>query len=300
MKSNTFSSRLLMSAAAFALVAGASAIAGAQTYGMATLGPGMPAQSMTGMSGQPGAELQASMYGTQCWGNIPAAPQHIVTVTQAGMVNLTVTATDSGDTTLTVVGPGGTFCDDDTNGFNPAISEMLAPGAYSVWVGSYSAGTTHPYGIEMSMQGTAMPTGQVGPHGLMATNTPEDVMGPINLATGFMPDPQMRSGVAGGPVAAGGIPNNYGGTCRGYTQAMPDHVMVTTTPFNFLRVFVQSQGDPTLIIQDPNGTYWCNDDADGFQPAITGPWAAGTWRIWVGAYSNGEQIPYTIGFTEYQ
>ena len=302
MKKQSISSTSFLSAMALALIMGGTSIASAQTYGMITVGPGMPVQNLTGMSGGPGQEMAASMYGSTCRGYISGTPQHILNVTQAGMVNIAVTSTDSGDTTLVVIGPGGTFCNDDSNGFNPGLNQMLAPGAYSVWVGSYGSGTTHPYNIQMSAAG-GIPgqMGQVaGPHGLSTSNIPEDPMGQITLAAGFMPDPQVRSGIAGGPVAAGSIPNNYGGNCRGYTQAQPDHVMVTTTPFSYMRVHVQANGDPTLIIQDPNGSFWCNDDENGLLPAISGPWDAGTWRIWVGSYSSTTQIPYSIMFTEYQ
>jgi hypothetical protein len=45
---------------------------------------------------------------------------------------VTVNATDGGDTTLVITGPGGTFCNDDTNGLNPAITQYLAAGQYQV------------------------------------------------------------------------------------------------------------------------------------------------------------------------
>ena len=95
-------------------------------------------------------------------------------------------------------------------------------------------------------------------------------------------------------------PTLYGGTCRGYAQANPDHIMNLTGAFGYLRVHVQSAQDTTLIIQDPmTGGFWCNDDTDGFNPIIEGPWNPGMWRIWVATYSPGTAAAYTISFTEF-
>lgn len=117
--------------------------------------------------------------------------------------------------------------------------------------------------------------------------------GSVSLNTGFLPDPQMLSGTSGGGMSASAM----GPDCRGWVTPQPDHHMFLNTYFNWLRVFVRSSGDTTLVVQGPMGTR-CNDDRFGFNPAVEGAWSPGQYMIWVGSYSSGQMYPYQIGFTE--
>ncbi len=120
--------------------------------------------------------------------------------------------------------------------------------------------------------------------------------GTVALATGFMPDPRMLSGTSGGSMSA----SAFGGGCRGWVTPQPDHHMFLNSPFNWLRVFVRSSGDTTLIVRGPMPSMAtrCNDDRFGLNPAVEGSWAPGQYHIWVASYSNGQTHPYEIGFTE--
>jgi hypothetical protein len=120
--------------------------------------------------------------------------------------------------------------------------------------------------------------------------------GSVSLNTGFMPDPQMLAGTSGGGMSASAM----GGDCRGWITPQPDHYMFLNTPFGWLRVFVRSGGDTTLIIRGPLPSMMtqCNDDRFGLNPAVEGYWAPGQYHIWVGSYSSGSMYPYQIGFTE--
>ena len=55
-----------------------------------------------------------------------------------------------GDTTLVVDGPGGPFCNDDFDDFDPAIHELFEPGRYEVYVGSYNPRLRHNFRITFS------------------------------------------------------------------------------------------------------------------------------------------------------
>jgi hypothetical protein len=57
--------------------------------------------------------------------------------------------------------------------------------------------------------------------------------------------------------------------------------------------------DTTLIINDPQGTWHCNDDYSGWNPLVevSSP-AQGQFDIWIGSYSPDEQIPGTLYITE--
>lgn len=120
--------------------------------------------------------------------------------------------------------------------------------------------------------------------------------GTVALASGFTPDPRMLSGTSGGGMSA----SAFGGGCRGYVTPQPDHHLFLNTPFNWMRVFVRSSGDTTLIIRGPMPSMAtrCNDDRFGLNPAVEGSWAAGQYHIWVGSYSQAQMNPYQIGFTE--
>lgn len=291
----------------FIVVAGLLLIASsasAQTYGAVTLTPGGGSQMLSGMSGgivgAPGGELDASVYGVTCRGWIAATPDHTLTLTAQQTVDIAVASTDGGDTAMVMVGPGGTYCNDDSVGLNPGLAGSFMAGTYSIWIGSYAMGTNHPYTITFTDYTAAVPIPV--PTGPVIDTTgliPVDAMGTIYLTTGFLPDPQSRTGTIVGTVDMNTTANMYGGTCRGYVQYTPSHIMTLNSAFAYLRVHVRSAADTTMIIQDPAGGYWCNDDADGFNPVIEGPWSAGTWRIWIGTYSPSNTATYSVEFTEY-
>ncbi len=120
--------------------------------------------------------------------------------------------------------------------------------------------------------------------------------GAVQLRSGFMPDPHVLEGMGGGPVSLSSVD----GSCRGYAQQAPSHVLVAQTGFRYLAVLVNAGFDTTLMVQTPDGRVYCNDDGDGLQARVelsTGP---GAIRIWVGAYSSSGGGPYRIGFTELQ
>ncbi|MCC6872770.1 MAG: hypothetical protein IT378_00565, partial [Sandaracinaceae bacterium] len=65
------------------------------------------------------------------------------------------------------------------------------------------------------------------------------------------------------------------------------------------RIMVNCAQDSTLVVQGPDGAYRCNDDADGTNPIVQGPFTPGQYRVWVGSYMQGTTgTPYVIGFSE--
>ena len=280
--------------------------ANAQTYGSVTLSPGFGSQSLTGVSGGqsgvPAGQVDASTYGDTatgpCRGTIAAAPDHMMTLDGAfSSLAIEITATDGGDTALIVAGPGGVWCNDDTNGLNPSVVSTFGQGTYSVWIASYSANQNHPYTITFTDRSSTGTQTVVTPPvaGLMTSSTtPSDPMGYVTLGTGFIPDPQVRNLNVVGSIDVSSVSG-----CRGYVMPNPNHVMNLTTPFNYLRVHVTSTEDTTLLIQDPAGNYRCDDDSGGgYNPQVAGAWQAGIWRIWVGTYSTGASASYSIEFSE--
>lgn len=118
--------------------------------------------------------------------------------------------------------------------------------------------------------------------------------GEISLQAGFTPDPHVVQGQSGGQQQAG----NLGPDCQGHISARPDHLLTLETPFDNLRIMAASERDTTLIVQTPQGVHLCNDDSEGRNPMVTGAFAAGTYRVWVGSYQAGDGAPYQLGVSE--
>lgn len=108
------------------------------------------------------------------------------------------------------------------------------------------------------------------------------------LSSGFTPDPVRVDLIAGGQDALESI---LGADCVGYvTAAQPDIVIDYTAGHFDLYVYVDASHDTTLAIRDPNGRWFCNDDAPGLglNPGLhfSDP-VSGRYTVWVGNYSSG-------------
>jgi hypothetical protein len=84
-----------------------------------------------------------------CVGFVDKLPDHTINLT-GFFEYLSLQVESPQDTTLVVRGPGGTWCNDDFKGKNPAIAGQWQPGRYQVWVGSYAKDNYYPYIIKMS------------------------------------------------------------------------------------------------------------------------------------------------------
>lgn len=116
----------------------------------------------------------------------------------------------------------------------------------------------------------------------------------INLSTGFMPDPNVVQGMAGGPVAANTVQQD----CRGFIPTQPSHILTTPTGFRFLRVFAESPQDTTLMIRSVQQT-WCADDTYGTNPGLDlDNLPPGRYDIYVGSYYQGRMAPFRLSLSE--
>lgn len=122
------------------------------------------------------------------------------------------------------------------------------------------------------------------------------------LAPGFAPDPRVINVVSGGNIDASTL--NLGRDCTGWITRQPDAIVhVQNGTSQLLRFFVRANGngDTTLVINDANGNWRCNDDVAGNNPnplvdiANAGP---GQYDVWIGSYSDGEQITGSLNITE--
>lgn len=110
--------------------------------------------------------------------------------------------------------------------------------------------------------------------------------GSTELASGFSPDPHVMDIQAGGSTnAANGVSG-----CTGHISTAPDLNLHYTSGEYIMGIFVNSGVDTTLVVNDPEGNWHCNDDHDllsNNNPGIefSNP-QSGRYDIWVGVYSS--------------
>ncbi len=117
----------------------------------------------------------------------------------------------------------------------------------------------------------------------------------INLSAGFRPDPQRLEVVSGGNVPA----ENISSDCEGYIADVPD-VRVNYTSGDYPLTFsVRASEDTTLVINAPDGRWYCDDDGAGdLNPLVhfTKP-TSGAYDIFVGNYDD-DNADATLSISE--
>ena len=140
--------------------------------------------------------------------------------------------------------------------------------------------------------------GEVIPEGLDYTLDPN--FGETELAAGFMPDPFEIDITSGGVIDVRAM--NYGSGCAGYATREPDFRVRWSGESNTLYVYFEAEEegqDATLVINDPEGNWICNDDYYELNPLIRmdAP-LQGQYDIWVGSYSSEDYVPGRLYVTE--
>ncbi len=279
-----------------------------QAGGALTLATGFQPDPAT-LSGVAGGNVDASTMSSACRGYVQAQPNHTL-MASSPFANLRVLVNGGGqDTTLVVQKPDGTFvCDDDSEARNPIVKLATTPGLHRIWVGSYEAGTTVPYVIGFSELTSVTSTTFGGPAGAPApgqsavaldTSATRSNFGTITLRPGFQPDPHITEGTSGAARDSDIDAAQIDARCRGHVTTAPDHVLVATGPFASLAIAARSDGDTTLVVRAPDGTFLCDDDGGGGRnPLVRGSFAQGTYSIWVGSYAGESNFGYRLGFSE--
>jgi hypothetical protein len=124
--------------------------------------------------------------------------------------------------------------------------------------------------------------------------------GDTELTAGFTPDPFTVEVVSGGPIDA----SYLGDECRGFATAAPDFDVTYTagsqTLLRFYFVPDTAGEDATLLVNAPDLSWHCNDDAtDSVNPQVDfeDP-ESGLYDIWIGSYQANAEINGTLYVTE--
>ena len=129
-----------------------------------------------------------------------------------------------------------------------------------------------PATLVMTLLGTGVAFGQ----GNVTTINKNSIAEPITL-----------SGTSGGSVDSGDC---------GSVSSTPNQVIKVTERIDYMRVAVEAAGEPTLIVDGPNGRFCLLPDSFSGQPEMSGLWMEGTYKISVGDTSDA-QNPFEISIS---
>ena len=235
--------------------------------------------------------VAASTVLTTCRGYMQSAPHLTLRLTAPQRVNIHTTS--DLDLTMLVRDTSGVVrCDDDSGqGLNPMIDTVLAPGTYSVWVGSFTRNLSATFGLSASI-------GPIIPEGVVPTLrqwTVSDVTPLAPPTNGVVAVPQIAQDLTTNGVVTGAIPASVlGANCRGYITAAPQVQLAVAAPSHgTLRT--TSTNDLTLVLRDEQGRVFCDDDSGGaLQPRLTVDLTSGAWSVWVGTYQANFTSPFAL------
>ncbi|MHC5725364.1 MAG: hypothetical protein ACYTXY_14755 [Nostoc sp.] len=110
----------------------------------------------------------------------------------------------------------------------------------------------------------------------------------IQIHQNLQPDPLVLNGKSGGTVKS---------NC-GNISAEPNQVIQVTESLPYLRLTVESQGKPTLLIEGPGGRFCVLADSySGGKSELSGFWQAGRYSLHVGELSK-QEYSYTLSISQ--
>ena len=115
--------------------------------------------------------------------------------------------------------------------------------------------------------------------------------GSVNLTAGFLPDPYSVRVRAGGDWYF-----TTTNTCQrgGWFAQAPDFRLFYQAGGYSLFIYAVGPGDTMLLVNAPDGGWYCNDDYSGLHPAIVfNRPMSGRYEIWAGTY-NRARVRNTI------
>jgi hypothetical protein len=121
--------------------------------------------------------------------------------------------------------------------------------------------------------------------------------GTLNLQAGFPNDPAVVNLQSGGSIPA----SNVSSSCTGYIANAPDVRLNYTAGSLPLIISAASSTDTTLIVNGPDGSWYCDDDSgnEGMNPSLRfGSPQSGQYDIWVGTFGSSSLAPAALHISE--
>jgi hypothetical protein len=110
----------------------------------------------------------------------------------------------------------------------------------------------------------------------------------VKIPSQLQPDPLSVNGTSGGTVQS---------NC-GNIGDKPNQILQVSESLPYLRLTVESTGQPTLLVDGPGGRFCVlADNYSGGKPEISGFWQAGKYSLYVGDLSKG-QYTYTLSISQ--
>ena len=126
---------------------------------------------------------------------------------------------------------------------------------------------------------------------------PTPISGRSTSPSGFTPDPQVVAVRSGGEINAATISQS----CQGFISNAPDVRLNYTAGSLPLIISVAADADTTLVVNGPDGSWYCDDDGgeNGLNPMVrfNAP-ASGQYDIWIGTYGNTSLQPAQLHISE--
>lgn len=131
---------------------------------------------------------------------------------------------------------------------------------------------------------------------LAAVANPASAQEYVELTGGFGPDSYNVTVYAGGDTDASSI----AGGCAGMVSDS-DQVTLSFTGYGGpLTITAYSEADTSLVVNGPDGRWYCNDDTNGLNPQVHWNTAqSGVYNIRVGAVGgNAQGVPVVVAIME--
>lgn len=174
-------------------------------------------------------------------------------------------------------------------------------GAEGDHYGTYTRVSAYRDWIGRVMRGAVAPATASIDETLLIALEPGDetTFGAIGLDGGFGPSPHSVTLTAGGELDAGWIKDG----CVGSVAKTPDFNLIYEPAENVtLMITVDGEADTTLLIRDPAGFWYCNDDQSDSDRRPRLRWStppAGRYSIFVGSYESGALPEVTLQISDY-
>ncbi|MEO5707662.1 MAG: hypothetical protein ABIT10_05670 [Alteraurantiacibacter sp.] len=118
----------------------------------------------------------------------------------------------------------------------------------------------------------------------------------VTLNSGFANDPYNVSVQSGGSIDSSGI----GSPCTGFIASAPDVRLNYQSGSLPLYLSTTSDADTTLIVNAPDGQWYCDDDTgEGLNPLVVfAKPQSGQYDIWIGTYASADFRAATLHISE--